>query len=201
LSCPPGTSNNFNLCLPDCPPGYVNTQDGLSCQAEFYKRTATIREACYANETRIGGRFCLGPCDAGTVASEENSEMCYASLPPAVAQYFWTGDSTVGKKSGPIVSKLIFARTQSNAFCEDGFEPLNGACFANCPVGSQTLSTQCIAECPPGFKTSNNQTACLCPTKKRRVRLSTIDSIGTLIRNVFLILVGIMLLSFLSSLF
>jgi len=200
LACPPGTTNNFNLCLPDCPPGYVDTEDKLSCQAEFYKRSATVREACYANETRIGGRYCLGPCDAGTVASEANSEMCYATLPASVAQYFWTGNSTLAEKSGPIVSKLIFARTQSNAYCQDGFVPLNGSCFANCPEGSQNLSTQCVAECPVGFKTSNNQTVCVCPVKRRNVRLSTLDNIGVILRNITLGIVGIILLSFITSL-
>lgn len=200
LSCPPGTKNNFNLCLPDCPPGYVNTSDGLSCQAEFYKRTATVREACYANETRIGGRFCLGPCDAGTVPLESNSEMCYATLPGSVSQYFWTGNSNLGQRSGPIVSKLIFARTMSNAYCENGFLPLNGSCFANCPKGSQNLGTQCVAECPQGFKTSNNQSVCVCPLKTRKVRLGTLESIGAILRNIFLGIIGIVLLSFIISL-
>lgn len=200
LSCPAGTKNNFNLCMPECPPGYVNTQDGLSCQAEFYKRTATVREACYANETRIGGRYCLGPCDAGTVPLEENSEMCYAVLPSAVAQYFWTGNSNLAQKSGPVVSKLIFARTQTTAFCEESFVPLNGSCFATCPTGSKNLNTMCYAECPPGFDDTNNQTACTAPTKPRKVVLSTFDNIGRVLRNIFLGIILIVVLSFITSL-
>ena len=200
LGCPVGTTAKFSQCVPDCPSGYVETPDGLSCQAEFFKRTATVREACYANETRIAGRYCLGPCQAGTVPLQDNSEMCYATVPPALARFFWNGGSQFKQQVGPIISKIIFARSQSNAYCNPDFVPLNGQCFAKCPTGSQALSTECLADCPTSFKSVNNQTACLSPVRRRAVVLSALETVGNIFRNVFIAIISIMLIAFVTSL-
>lgn len=199
LACPTGTKANFNLCVPDCPPGFVQTADGLSCQAEFYKRTAVVREACYANETRVAGRVCLGPCDSGTAPMPGNVEMCYALVPEAVKQFFWSGDAKLGSRPGPLVAKVIFAREQSNATCASGYVPMNGSCFAQCPTGGQALGTQCVADCPEGFKSVNNQTACLAPTQKRRIVVSTLQAIGNFFKNVAFVILAIMVLSLAAS--
>ena len=201
LDCPKGTSKNFNLCVPDCPIGFVGTPDGLSCQAEFSKRTATVREACYANETRIAGRVCLGPCPTATVPLLNDSELCYSVLPPSSRPFFWAGDSSFLNDVGPIIAKVIFARTQSNATCPDNFESLNGQCFSMCPTGSSALATECVADCPSGFKSVNNQSACLRPSFKRDIVVSKLAAIGEAIKKLFYGILLIMMFSFLSSLF
>lgn len=167
LACPVGAKAHFNLCVPSCPRGFVESSDGLSCQAEFMKRTATPREACYSDETRIGGRLCLKPCEEGMVPLETNPELCYATVPTGLQQYFWTGDPDFQQTPGPLVAKVIFARSIETAQCTIGYEALNGVCFSKCPQGSSELGTQCLAECPSDFKFTNNQTACLRPSKKR----------------------------------
>jgi hypothetical protein len=177
LDCPAGTTKKYNLCLPICPPNFVETRDGLSCQAEFVKRTATVREACYANETRLGGRFCLAPCEAGTVASQENSEMCYAVLPIASRPFFWTGDSNFKANVGPIVSKIISARSQISASCDKNYESINGQCYAKCPKGSTGYSKECFADCPSDFPSVTNQSACIRPTVKRQIVVGLLGSV------------------------
>jgi hypothetical protein len=168
LDCPLGTHKDFNLCVPDCPPNFVETPDGLSCQAEFFKRVATVREACYANETRIAGRICLAPCDAGTVPLETNSELCYATVPAQFQPFFWTGDPKFQASIGPLVSKVIFARAQAPATCLTNFVSMNGQCFADCPSNSTAVGTQCLANCPRNFNNTANQTACIRPTIQRQ---------------------------------
>jgi len=200
LDCPIGTSKNFNLCVPECPQNFMETPDGLSCQAEFVKRSATVREACYANETRIAGRICLAPCPSGTVPLKENSELCYATLPSNVREFFWTGGDTLKAEVGPIVAKVIFARTQTPATCIDGFEPYNGTCYAVCPTGSSPLGPECVAQCPPAFNATNNQTACVRPTKRRAAVRSLSQSIGYWVFTVGTFLLVIMLFSFVISL-
>jgi hypothetical protein len=199
LDCPIGTKKHFNLCVPECPPNFVETTDGLSCQAEFVKRVATVREACFSNETRIAGRFCLAPCEAGTVPLADNSEMCYASLPINVRQFFWTGDSNFKSDIGPVVSKLIFARNQSSATCEDGYESINGQCFAKCPPGSTELGKHCVADCPNQFKSIGNQSACLRPTQGRAVVTGIVGSIEEIFKKLLLFIVIILGASTFSS--
>jgi hypothetical protein len=98
------------------------------------------------------------------------------------------------------VSKIIFARSQSNAYCAEGFVPLNGQCFANCPSGSQALGTECLADCPAGFKAINNQTACLSPVRKRAIVLSALETVGNIFKNVFIAIISIMIIAFVTSL-
>ena len=172
LDCPLGTHKDYNLCVPDCPPNFVPTPDGLSCQAEFFKRVATVREACYANETRIAGRICLAPCDAGTVPLETDSELCYATVPPQFQPYFWTGDPKFKANIGPLVAKVIFARSQSPATCLANYVSMNGQCYADCPQNASAIGTQCLANCPASFKNTANQTACVRPTLRRQKVLS-----------------------------
>ena len=200
LDCPIGTKKNFNLCVPVCPRGFVESPDGLSCQAEFVKRSATVREACFANETRIAGRVCLAPCPSGTLALESNVELCYAELPTIVRQFFWTGNDTLTTEPGPTVAKVIFARTQQNAICLPDFEAFNGTCYADCPIGSTALGSECVANCPGEFEVTANQTACLRPTKKRAVVRTLAQSIGYWITLVGSFIAGIMLISFVLSL-
>jgi hypothetical protein len=201
LGCPTGTKNNFDLCVPECPPGFVETPDGLSCQAEFVKRSAVVREACYANETRIAGRICLGPCATGTVPLEEDSELCFATVPVGLQQYFWTGTNNFSTEIGPLVAKVIFARSQESVTCLPEYENLNGSCFADCPTGSSALGTQCLASCPSGFLLTNNQTACLRPTKKRAVVQSVGQSIAGIATKIVYVIIAIMLIALLASLF
>jgi len=184
LDCPVGSIKKFNLCIPQCPPNFIETPDGLSCQAEFTKRTATIREACNANETRIGGRFCLSPCSSGTVPYGANAELCYATVPSSLWPYFWTGDNSFSNwtNSGPLISKIISARGVSDATCNPNYEPLNGQCFADCPAGSKALGPNCVADCPAGFKNSSNLTACIRPSYKRHRETSFIQNIGNVAR-------------------
>jgi hypothetical protein len=165
LSCPAGSTKKYNLCIPDCPEGFVNTSGGLSCQAEFVKRTATVREACYANETRIGGRVCLSPCPVNTVADPINVELCYSVVPDQFKNLFWAG-------SGSLISKIIFARSVASATCGPNFMSLNGQCFAECPANSQAIGTECVASCPPNFRSSGNGSACVRPTAERAEILS-----------------------------
>jgi len=201
LDCPLGTTKNFDLCVPECPPGFVTTQDGLSCQAEFTKRLATVREACYANETRIAGSICLAPCAAGTVPLKFDSEMCFATLPVNLRPFFWSGQKTFGDDIAPIIAKIVFSRTQAPATCATDFEPTNGQCFSKCPIGSLALGLECVADCPKDFKSVANQSACLRPTRRRQVIVSTLSAIGDAIKKAFFGIVGIMLISFLSSFF
>ena len=200
LDCPLGTSKKFNLCVPSCPTNFVETADGLSCQAEFVKRIATVREACYANETRIGGRICLGPCEAGTMALKENSEMCYATVPPALRTLFWNGGSDFNADIGPLISKIIFSRTQTSSTCPNNFESLNGQCFANCPFGSTAVGPHCMADCASDFKSTSNQSACIRPIRNRAVVTGVIGSIEALFSKFFLFIVSILGVAFLISL-
>lgn len=200
LDCPVGTRKDFNLCVPDCPPGFVETQDGLSCQAEFVKRLTTVREACYANETRIGGRICMAPCDAGTVPLETNSELCYATVPLPMQPFFWTGDPNFKQNVGPLVSKVIFSRTQSAATCLSNFDPINGQCFAECPPNSTASATECFANCPPEFKKSvNGIAACVRPLQKRSIVKSAWQEAGSIATTVGIGIGVIFLLGLVTS--
>jgi len=199
LDCPLGTEKQFNLCIPRCPTGFLETPDGLSCQAEFVKRSATIREACYANETRTAGRFCLAPCPSGTVPLGSNPELCYAALPSNVREFFWTGGDSLKSELGPVVAKVIFARKQANSTCLPNYEPFNGTCYAVCPEGSTALGTECVAECPPLFKLTNNQTACLRPTKERAIVRSIAQSVGFWLTTVGTFILAIIIISFVIS--
>lgn len=201
LDCPVGTTKQFNLCVPACPPGFVESPDGLSCQAELTKRTATVREACYANETRIGGRVCLGPCDAGTQPLADDSEFCYTTLPGPLKQFFWTGDAKLSDATvGPVIAKVIFARSQANATCLQNFESINGQCLATCPTGSTAVGNMCVADCPAGgFKTTPNQTACLRPTKPRQVVTTIGQTIEHVIGRIFFGILVIIGFSFVAS--
>ena len=180
LGCPVGSTKKFNLCVPTCPPNFVETPDGLSCQAEFTKRVATVREACYANETRVAGRVCLSPCSTGTVPYGANSELCYATVPANLWPLFWTGSPNFSNwdSPGPLISKVLTSRETQSATCSIGYESLNGQCFADCPTGASPLGTHCVVDCPATFTTSNDQSACLRPSYKRiRIR-SFIDNAG-----------------------
>lgn len=199
LGCPSGTTEKFNLCIPDCPPNFVETKDGLGCQAEFVKRTATVREACYANETRIGGRICLAPCEAGTQPFAENSEMCYATVPITARAFFWTGDKNFTSNISPIISKIISPRTQISATCEKDYENISGQCFAKCPIGSSGLANQCYADCPSDFGVINNQSACLRPTQQRQVVEGLLGSIESVILKFVYGIIGIIVISFIFS--
>lgn len=163
LGCPVGTKKKFNFCVPECPDGFVNTPDGLSCQAEYTKRKPTIREACYENETRVGGRICLSPCPLGYAPDSENAELCYSLLPDNLKNYFWTGTSNTSKATGPILSKIIFSRTLVNAKCSMNYQTFSNQCLAECPKNSQDQGLECVANCPPDFKNNANQTACIRP--------------------------------------
>lgn len=204
LGCPTGTSQVYNLCVPQCPAGFVQTADGLSCQAEYIKRVATVREACYANETRIEGRTCLSPCPAGAVPLPSNIEFCYATVPVNLRPYFWTGDRNFGRgvtdDVGPVVAKVIFPRKHQPAMCDPLFEPLNGNCFSRCPVGSSPLGTECVVNCPSGFKSVNNQSACLRPTRTRLVVVRPTAAFAAAIRKIVLVILIIMGFAFVSSL-
>lgn len=195
LDCPVGTTKKYNLCMPNCPLNFVDTPDGLSCQAEFIKRISTVREACYANETRVSGRICLSPCPSGTVPYGANAELCYSTVPASLWPYFWTGDSSFSNwaSQGPLVSKILFSRTQTSAFCAPGFEPLNGQCYSDCPQGSSPLGAQCVANCPQTFLDTANQSACLRPSYTRSPEKNVFQSAETVLKyiaGVILLLIG-----------
>ena len=181
LGCPNGTKAKFSLCVPDCPIGFIESPDGQSCQAEFTKRKAIMREACYLNETRVGGRFCLSPCPIGYTPSQENEELCYALLPPGLQQFFWSGDSIIktNGQPGPILSKIIFQRSLQGATCESDYQAMAGQCFAKCPSNSTALGSECVANCPADFKSNANQTACIRPQAKSNRVKNLIQSIGS----------------------
>jgi len=204
LGCPAGTSQTFNLCVPDCPPGFVQTADGLSCQAEFIKRIATVREACYNNETRIEGRTCLSPCASGTLPLPSNIEFCYSTVPVNLRPYFWTGDRNFGRglqpDVGPVVAKIIFPRKQQAATCEQLYQPLNGNCFSKCPSGSSPLGSECVVNCPTGFRSVRNQSACIRPTRVRQVIVRPIAAFGAAVRKIIVVILIIMAFAFTSSL-
>ena len=203
LGCPSGTLQNYNLCVPQCPNGFVQTADGLSCQAEYIKRVATVREACYANETRIEGRTCLSPCPSGTVALPSNIEFCYTTVPVNLRPYFWTGDRNFGNYAndvGPVVAKVIFPRKQQPATCGPLYEPLNGVCFSKCPQGSMALGSECVVDCPAGFRSVNNQSACLRPTRKRPTVVRPTAAFAAGVRRIILVILVIMGFAFASSL-
>lgn len=199
LDCPVGTKKSFNLCVPECPPGFVESSDKLSCQAEFFKRVAVVREACYANETRVSGRFCLSPCPAGTVPFKDNSEMCFSSVPANAQGYFWTGDSNFQSDINPIISKIIFPREKQSATCASDFEALNGQCFSDCPDGAQGLAKLCYADCPSDFKAINNQSACLRPTQKRAIVTSLLGSVKNILEQFFIAVIVVIFGSFFVS--
>lgn len=145
-----------------------------------------MREACYANETRVAGRICLSPCSSGTVPYGANAELCYATVPSALWPFFWTGDKTFSNwsNSGPLISKILTSRSQSDATCAPGYESLNGQCFADCPAGSMPLGPNCVADCPDTFKSVDNQSACLRPSYRRAKITSFIDNLGHIIRYI-----------------
>jgi hypothetical protein len=174
--------------MPDCPPNFVTSKDGLSCQAEFIKRVATVREACYANETRIAGRLCLAPCDVGTLPFEDNSELCYATVPNNLTQYFWTGSPTFQQNIGPQVAKVVFSRTVIPATCGPYFDTSNGKCYAKCPDGASELGTECVADCPPDFLNVSNKSACIRPTMPRGQVIPLTERIGRIIKNIFIVI-------------
>lgn len=195
LDCPKGTKKHYNLCVPECPPRFVPTPDGLSCQAEFVKRTAIIREACYANETRVGGRFCLGPCDTGTVPLAADSELCYATVPVEYQSFFWTGDPKLRNDAGPVVAKVIFPRTQERSSCLENFEALNGICYADCPTNSTSFYTECLANCPQGFTVTANKTTCLRPVYQRPIVKSLLQTIGDVFKYIGIALAVVFILN------
>lgn len=181
LRCPAGAERQFNVCLlacpnesviqevfemcvPACPAGFTTNDDGLSCQSEFQRRSAVLREACFANEDRLGN-LCLSPCQAGMEALPIDKELCYRKLPEALRAYFWNGGTQ--EESSAIVSKLVFPRQKVLAVCSDDFSNVNGKCFANCPLNAEAVSTTCVVNCPKDFKTSPNRTACLRPMMER----------------------------------
>lgn len=193
LDCPRGSSKKFNLCIPDCPQGFLNAPGGLSCTAEFIKRSSVVREACYENETRIAGRVCLSQCPANTVPDPVNIELCYSVLPDSVRNLFWAGN-------GSLVSKIIFARNQIGATCPKNFTASNGQCFADCPALSGAISKECVASCPPGFQSTDN--SCIRPIKTRRIVRGILGSLTFGIKEIFTILAIIFaftkILSFIS---
>lgn len=199
LDCPLGTHKKYNLCIPDCPPNFVETLDGLSCQAEFTKRKATIREACYADESRVNGRVCLGPCPVGTVPYGSNAELCYSTVSPALWPYFWTGSQNFKTwTNGALISKVIFSRIQTSATCSEKYEPLNGQCFADCPTLSTALGTQCVADCPSDFRNTSSRSACIRPTYKRKVVRSILGSIESTVKNTIIVIMVILAITLLS---
>jgi hypothetical protein len=187
-----GTHKNFNLCVPNCPTGFIESSDGLSCQAEYTKRKAILREACYVNETRVGGRFCLSPCPLGYAPSKENEELCYALMPPGVQQFFWSGDSRIKSKgqTGPIISKIVFSRTLVAATCDTNYKAYASQCYADCPINSLTLGSQCVADCPADFKSNANQTACIRPIVKSKRLLNVLQKIGDGILNALYVFIA-----------
>jgi hypothetical protein len=194
LDCPMGTKKKFALCVPECPVGFIESSDGLSCQAEYTKRKAILREACYENETRVGGRFCLTPCPLGYAPSKENEELCYALLPPGARQFFWSGDSTMKGQSGPIISKIVFSRSLSPATCDTNYKAYAAQCYADCPKNSIALGSQCVADCPQDFKSNANQTVCIRPVVKSKRVYNTVQKIGNGILNALYIFLGFIFL-------
>lgn len=194
LDCPLGTKKKYSLCMPDCPPNFVTSKDGLSCQAEFIKRVATVREACYSSETRIAGRICLAPCDVGTLPFADNSELCYATVPSNLTQYFWTGSPTFQQNIGPQVAKVVFSRTSIPAVCGPYFDTINGQCYAKCPTGSSELGTECVADCPANFPNVDNKSACIRPTLPRDRIVPLTERIWNVLKYI-LIAIGLLLLT------
>jgi len=193
LGCPVGTTKKFSLCVPNCPPGFVESKDGLSCQAEFVKRVVTIREACFNNEVRVDGKFCMSPCEYGTVPFIDNSELCYATVPTSLQQYFWSGDPKFVTGISPQISKIIFSRTIGPSTCATNFEPLNGQCFADCPINSKPVGTECLVDCPSGFQTTTNQSACLRPLITRAQVVGLGQEIEDLALKIALAVVSVIL--------
>jgi hypothetical protein len=64
LPCPTGTVPEFEVCRPVCPKGFIESGGGTTCEAEFIKRTAVSRPACFSNESRLNN-LCLSPCPSG----------------------------------------------------------------------------------------------------------------------------------------
>ena len=56
LECPEGTADDFEICVPVCPEGFVESKDGLVCESEFIRRESTPRPACFPGEQRINNQ-------------------------------------------------------------------------------------------------------------------------------------------------
>lgn len=191
----------FELCVPQCPDGFSETADRLSCQAEFARRSATVREACYANETRLNN-LCLSACEMGMVPYELDPELCYRPLPSTLQPFFWNGTSGSGNTlthASPIVSKVITPRARQAATCPQNFDNVNGVCYGECPVGTQAIDTHCAASCPPGFLLSPNKTACVRPVLRRQIAGNTGVSRWRPFLIVGLVLLGVIILAFLRG--
>jgi Fe-S-cluster-containing hydrogenase component 2 len=75
VNCPTGTVEEFELCSPICPFGFITTNDGNTCEAEFIKRTAVPRSACFDGERRIEN-LCLSACPQGTSEDSVDATLC-----------------------------------------------------------------------------------------------------------------------------
>lgn len=198
LGCPNASiiQEVFDMCVPSCPPGFTSSDDGLSCQSEFQRRSATLREACFANEDRLGN-MCLSPCQAGMEALPSDKELCYRKLPDTLRAYFWNGGSDA--ESSAIVSKLIFPRQKVLATCSQGYSNVNGKCYADCPSNAEAVSTTCVVSCPKDFRTSPNRTACLRPTVVRVDTGRAPESRLTIVYKVGIVFGVIIVLAFLTA--
>ncbi len=142
LECPEGTVADFEICVPVCPQGFVESGNGAVCESEFIRRQSSPRAACYPGETRLNN-VCQLPCPAGMTPQEADPALCKQVVPANVKKFFET--------EGFISSKIKFGRIRVNAVCEEGQEPIANACQSVCPLNSDALNDQCIVRCPPPF--------------------------------------------------
>lgn len=147
LACPDGTVENQEVCEPACPDGFVESEDGLACEAEFVKRVASLRNACFPNEERIGN-FCLQKCPSGMEPQANEPSLCTYSLPDNVKKQFVTNNLTS--------AKIIFGRTRVDAECLVNYTPAPKGCYSLCPLNSEAQGDSCVINCPAGFTQQNS---------------------------------------------
>lgn len=189
LACPENTSANFEVCTPNCPPGFTESLDKTSCLSELMNRTAVIRDACYQGEVRSGA-FCLRPCPAGTAPYPADVSMCYRLVPEAFQNYFITYGATS--------SKVTFQRTIVPATCPVSYVPQDGTCYAPCPPLTSADHSLCYLNCPSGFPSLDKNVACLRPTVPRPIAVSGISVFGSYLKIAFIIIGVFVLIGVLS---
>jgi hypothetical protein len=181
LACPEQCDAQFELCIPRCPPGFVQTLDGQSCVSELISRTATLRSACFQGETR-SGPFCLRPCPAGTVQYLNDASVCYRTMPPEFAPYFITYDATA--------AKVTFQRNITSTVCPEGYSSQDGRCYAPCGPNSTANNGVCYLSCPPGYPPLADTVGCVRPVVPRLIVASRVSVLSGYLRT-FAIVVGI----------
>ena len=183
LPCPTGTVAEFEVCKPVCPEGFVESGDGMTCEAEFVKRQAEARPACFPGEERLNN-LCLSACPEGMTTYDQDATLCKYVVPQNVRQYF----NTVGFVS----AKIVFGRNRVDATCLTGYSTAGNDCYSECPLNSDALTETCLVRCPVGF--TQYEFSCARNTISRTMLQGLGGEIGGTIIKVF---IGFVILFFL----